>query len=486
MPNRSLGGSLAVRQPDAIFQRLDDGVLVGLEQRNAARTPAASQNAGYTARPRRWTRRYARSERLGVFTMRRGLLVLLVCAAGALGQLLPAALAANGPGLGSEYEELVAQPSGYGDGDTIAITNVQCNPGGVSSFDVYATGTAYGSQYPGTFEETATVSIAPGGSLQSFDASFTIYSGETTVHGTKSLYADDPDRYSSGFCSGTYAVEPGSCDSLQQISASTKYEATITRASGSFTDYGVATVELAASQPGCGGVSVGSFIETFVASSITLPVPGSLTLRQTSDVNEVGTSHTVTAYVATEDETQTVGGATVYFSVSGSASASGVCATDFYGLCDFSYQGPTFPGSDVIGAYVDVNNNGTQDAGEPTSSVTKQWVLPASTAGQASGSGKVGTLAFELSAKSDKGVKGTCSVTLDKTTVKCLDVTSYVQTGNSATIYGHATVNGATTLYKITVIDNGRPGAGKDVFTIETASGFTGGGTLTAGNVDVG
>ena len=400
---------------------------------------------------------------------------------------MPVALAANGPGLGSEYEELVAQPSGYGEGESITITNVQCNSGGVSSFDLYTSGTAYGSYYPGTFEETATVSIAPSGELQSFEASFTIYSGDTTVLGTKSLYGDDPDRYSSGSCSGTYASEPGSCDSFQQISASTKYQATITRPSGSFTDFGVATVELAASQPSCGGVSVGSFIQTFVSSSITLPVPGSLTLRQNSNVNDVGTSHTVTAYVATEDETQTVGGATVYFTVSGSTTASGICTTDFYGLCDFTYDGPTFAGGDVISAYVDVNNNGVQDAGEPTSSVTKQWMFPVSTAGQTSGSGKVGSLAFEFSAKSDKGtVKGTCSVTIGKTMVKCLDVTSYVETGNRAIIYGHATVNGTTTLYKITVVDNGRPGAGKDVFTIETASGFSGGGILTAGNVDVG
>jgi hypothetical protein len=401
--------------------------------------------------------------------------------------VVPVAVAANGPGLGSEYEELVAQPSGYGDQESIAIANVQCNPGGVSSFDLYATGTAYGVDYPGTFEESATVTIGPSGQLESLEASFTIYSGDTIVQGTKSLYPDDPDRYSSGSCSGTYSAEPGSCDSFQQISASTKYEATITRASGSFTDYGVATVELDASQPGCGSVSVGSFIESFVASSITLPVPGSLALRQNSDVNDVGTSHTVTAYVSTEDDTQTVGGAAVYFAVSGSASGSGACTTDFYGLCGYTYQGPTFPGTDVISAYVDVNNNGVQDAGEPTSSVTKQWVFPASTAGQASGSGRVESLSFDFNAKSDKGtLKGNCSVTVSKAMVKCLDVTSYVQTGNKAIIYGHATVNGMTALYKITVIDNGRPGAGRDTFTIETSSGFSDGGTLTTGNIDVG
>ena len=427
------------------------------------------------------------SDQLRGSLVRRCLLLGLLCLVGSLARAVPVALAANGPGLnaGSEYEELVAQPVGYGDQGSITITNVQCNPGGISSFGVATSGTAY-DPYPGVFDETATVTIGPSGELQSYEASFTIYSDATTVQGTKTLYPDDPDRYSSGSCSGTYSPEPGSCDSFQQLTASTKYEATVTRASGSFTDYGVATVALDASQPSCGSASVGNFIETFVASSITLPVPGYLALRQSSDVNDVGTDHTVTAYVATEGETEAVGEATVHFSVAGSETASGVCTTDSYGLCDFTYQGPTFPGTDLISAYVDVNNNGVQDAGEPTASVTKEWVFPASTSGQASGSGQIGALAFDFSAKSDKGVlKGTCSVVLGKTTIKCLDAISYVQSGNTAAIYGHATINGQPTFYKITAIDNGRPGAKRDVFEIETSSGFTGGGVLTAGNLQV-
>jgi hypothetical protein len=418
---------------------------------------------------------------------RRFLLVSLVCLVGGVAGLVPAALAANGPGLntGSEYEELVAQPTGFGDQGSITISNVQCQPGGISSFDLSVSGTAYGP-YAGTFGETATVTIGPSGELQSFEAAFTIESGDTTITGTKTLYPDDPDRYSSGSCSGTYSPDPGSCDSAQRLFASARYAATITGVAGTFTDQGVATVDLDASQPACGGGSVGNFIETFVASSSTSPVPGYLELRQSSSVNEVGSSHTVSAYVATEGDTETVGGATVYFSVTGADAAAGVCTTDAAGLCDFTYSGPAFPGSDEISAYVDVNGNGSQDAGEPIASVTKQWVLPTSTSGQASGSGKVGTLTFDFSAKSDKGtLKETCSVTLGKTTLKCLDVTAYVQTGNTVTIYGHATINGTATLYKITAIDNGRPGTTGDIFRIETSSGFSAGGTLTAGNLEV-
>jgi hypothetical protein len=216
-------------------------------------------------------------------------------------------------------------------------------------------------------------------------------------------------------------------------------------------------------------------------------VPDYLELRQSTSVNDVGSSHTVTAYVTSNAASETVAGATVYFTVTGADDATGACTTDAAGLCDFTYQGPTFPGSDEIGAYVDVNGNGVQDSGEPTASVTKQWVLPASTTGQATGSGKVGALAFDFSAKSDRGViKVTCSVILGETTIKCLDATAYVQNGDTATIYGHATINGTTTVYKITVTDNGRPGTGRDIFRIETSSGFTGGGSLTAGNLEVG
>jgi hypothetical protein len=127
-----------------------------------------------------------------------------------------------------------------------------------------------------------------------------------------------------------------------------------------------------------------------------------------------------------------------------------------------------------------------QDADEPAASVTKEWVLPTSTPGQAIGGGQVGALALDMSFKSDKGgLKGTCSIVLGKTTIKCLTVTAYVQTGNTATIYGDALINGSPTVYKITVTDNGRPGAGADVFRIETSSGFNGGGLLTAGNLQV-
>jgi hypothetical protein len=64
-------------------------------------------------------------------------------------------------------------------------------------------------------------------------------------------------------------------------------------------------------------------------------------------------------------------------------------------------------------------------------------------------------------------------------------VTALVQSGNQATIYGHATDNGAATTYVIHVADNMDPGRGADTFSIQTASGYSASGTLTGGNIQV-
>jgi hypothetical protein len=90
---------------------------------------------------------------------------------------------------------------------------------------------------------------------------------------------------------------------------------------------------------------------------------------------------------------------------------------------------------------------------------------------------------MSFTAKSDTGtLSGTCSLVSSTVAARCLDVTAFVQTGNSATFYGHATVNGVATLYRIDVVDVGKSG---DVFVFTTASGYTVGGTLTEGNLQV-
>jgi hypothetical protein len=55
----------------------------------------------------------------------------------------------------------------------------------------------------------------------------------------------------------------------------------------------------------------------------------------------------------------------------------------------------------------------------------------------------------------------------------------------SAALFGNATINGVATTYRIDVDDVGEPGAGNDIFAIQTASGYAAGGTLLRGNVQV-
>ena len=71
------------------------------------------------------------------------------------------------------------------------------------------------------------------------------------------------------------------------------------------------------------------------------------------------------------------------------------------------------------------------------------------------------------------------------TMIKCLDATVLVQTGTHGTFFGNATVNGVATTYRIDVNDLAEPGAGKDTFSIQTGNGYTAGGVLTAGNIQV-
>jgi hypothetical protein len=137
-----------------------------------------------------------------------------------------------------------------------------------------------------------------------------------------------------------------------------------------------------------------------------------------------------------------------------------------------------------------VNGSGTFDPGEPTATATKAWMLPASTPGQVTGGGQISVsgngVTFGFTAKSDsKGLKGECVVVArdPKRMIKCVDVTALVQSGNEATIYGHATDNGADTTYIIHIADNAEPGRGADTFSITTASGYAASGTLTSGNI---
>jgi hypothetical protein len=114
-------------------------------------------------------------------------------------------------------------------------------------------------------------------------------------------------------------------------------------------------------------------------------------------------------------------------------------------------------------------------------------VIPAPP-GRATGGGRVGDVTFGFNALRDKsGPKGRCAV-VDATSdvqVRCLDVGMIGVFGNRATITGNAVFNDAPVQYRMTVVDAAESGAGADTWTISLSNGYSAGGTLTEGNVQV-
>ena len=218
--------------------------------------------------------------------------------------------------------------------------------------------------------------------------------------------------------------------------------------------------------------------------------PATVALTPPAAINDVGTSHTVTATVTTAGGTPSAG-YDVHFAVTGSVSETGACTTDAQGQCSFTYAGPDFPGADVISGCADADKDGQAETGEPCGEATKIWTLPATTPGEVTGGGWIvkngHNVIFGLNAESDAGVTtGHCNVVemTPRTHVKCVTVDTLVITGTHATLFGQATVDGVATTYRIDVDDNGEPGT-SDTFAIVTASGYAAGGTLGGGNIQI-
>ena len=399
-------------------------------------------------------------------------------------------------------------PTGQLDWDISA-----CNDDGSGTVGLTLTGLAVGP-YPGTYEEQLQVTFGElimGNTVErrvlSFSAEFTIVSGSTVITGSKTGVGQQlSGEFYNGSCRYDAFFDSYSPIFMLGGFGAVEYEATIDTPDGSFHDEGTSRVR------GIGGhatpddhatnpdMNTGLFAEAF-DSSLIAPTPSgpgapaTATLTPPDAVNTVGTQHTVTATVR-DVAGQANPGVTVRFSTSGSSTASGSCTTDANGQCTFSYTGPQLPGADIITACADSNGNGVRDTGEPCNEATKAWMLPTSTAGQTTGGGQVfnaagnDKIAFGYNAKSaDNGLQGNCTVVDPSPTtnmkIKCLDVTSLVQSGTHATFFGNATVNGTPTTYRIDVDDLGEPGAGRDTFKIVTSSGYTAGGTITNGNIQV-
>jgi hypothetical protein len=428
-------------------------------------------------------------------------------------------------------------------GRTVSYT-LNCNPQGTSTVNFTISGVAFGP-YPGTFEERGTFTIGPQteanvgqpfyldvkfGTLLTFDSTFTIFSGATTITGTKELTSDreppfDPQNEMLGLATcaqfrnqeiPSFLLVEASGQNMQ-FDAPLSYEARIDSPTGTHRETGLAeaigqSVNAQGRRADTGqtiGIGLDSFVESFMTATREDREPATVELEPVAAVNPVSTSHTVTATVKNAAG-QPLQGVKVEFRVEGAVTASGSCTTNAEGQCDFTFQGPDLPGATEIIAFADEDEDGQQDPGEPFGEATKVFVLPASTPGQVTGGGYIlnaaglEKIAFGFNAQSNANenpssdVKGRCNVvdtTPDpevvdgvlignNTHITCLDVQTLVQTPTHATFFGRAEVDGEQTTYRIDVDDLGEPGTG-DTFKIQTDSGYVAGGPLTGGDIQI-
>lgn len=453
-------------------------------------------------------------------------LAVLIPAIAALLGLPSAVLADAPPTLTGEVLNHGWSPS---NGTGAPMLEIDCDPADVSTITFGVSGDVAFGPYPGTFTETATFTFGPQvtsqpnlpspvngslfdyargeltGALLSGSAEFTIASPTGQVTGTKT-YTGASDSF--GICRGyENAPLPGGLGGgtgnghLWMVYGTLDYVAEIHTPEGDWQDMGTSLLWFAQNQvtrvPDGGSTESGAFQQGFVSDGTLEPgaTPTMVTLTPQTAVNNVGTQHTVTATVENAGG-MPVGGVDVDFTVAGSINTTLSCPTGASGECSVTYNGPSLPGADLIVGCADSDGNGARDPGEPCGEATKAWLLPSSTPGQVTGGGHVlnpsdgEEVAFGFNAKSDsKGLKGNCTV-VDKAParnvkIKCLTVDSLVQSGNSATFFGQADVNGVTTTYRIDVTDNGEPGRNRDTFTIQTGTGYSAGGLLDNGNIQV-
>jgi hypothetical protein len=225
--------------------------------------------------------------------------------------------------------------------------------------------------------------------------------------------------------------------------------------------------------------------------------PATLVLAPKTATNTVDATHCVTATVKDSFGNLTPG-IHVVFTVTGAVSTTGNVLTNASGQAQFCYTGPPLPGADAISAFADTNNNGVKDAGEPSDTAAKTWVLPASTPGcKVTNGGRITAsdsdkATFGGNAKAD-GLQGEEEYQ-DHGPAKNMNVHSiHIQavtcnaSKTAASIFGTATVNGGGTFnFRIDVADNGEPGR-SDTYRIRLSNGYDSGvQTLSAGgNVQI-
>lgn len=349
---------------------------------------------------------------------------------------------------------------------------------GSATYSVLAPATG---PYPGTFSETGTLTWETF-LTKTFTASFTIDSPAGHIEGTKHLEVITS--------TGCVEAAPELFPVVHTLTATAiaRYDATISTATGTFSDHGSAPVSLILSVT-ASGAATGFVQEQFYSDRER----GHIELSPMEAVNVVGTTHTVTALVQ-DFELQPIAGAKVLLTVEGSVSDTGSCVTGPEGTCDFTYLGPDAPGADLITACWDFDDDGIADPGERCGTATKAWELPTSTPGQASGGGYItnasgNRVVFGFGAQANvSGPTGGCNVfdVAAGVDIRCLSVSLVLIAGTHATFSGQAMVNGVARNYTIDVDDFGDPGALQDTFKITTDDGYVAAGLLTEGNIRVG
>lgn len=355
--------------------------------------------------------------------------------------------------------------------------NCATSPTGTSTMTYDVTGVAAGP-YPGTFHETGTVTFHQD-VIESFSAHFTIDSPNGTVVGDKTM---DPAELTPI----TQCGPLGSIPAFGRVLFAERYTATVTGSpTGDFTESGRSTMNLTVQESGPGDTAV-IMAQDFQSGG---PPGTTITLTPVTSINPVGTDHTVTATVR-DAVGEPVQGMTVLFTLT--PGGGSICrGTDANGVCTLTYRGPDFPQADEITACADTNVNSESDPTEPCAVASKVWTAPATTTGQVRGGGyiKDSSLSFAVGADAatiTDPVTGHCNANdhVAHIKIKCLDITTMILAPTHATLFGTAEQDGVATNYRIDVDDLSDAGL-PDTFTITTDLGYTNGGPLTGGNIQI-
>jgi hypothetical protein len=227
--------------------------------------------------------------------------------------------------------------------------------------------------------------------------------------------------------------------------------------------------------------------------------PTSLELTPPTAQNEIGERHCVTATVR-DANNNPVPGVTVRFRVTGPGATSGSKVTTANGTAEFCYSS-SLPGDDLIDAYADLDQDNVQDAGEPSDTATKTWVLPPSselcevkvTNGGWIIAANGDRASFGGNAKSDAAgnVSGNENYQdhgpAQPMHVKSIVVTTLLcnEARTRATILGKATIDGSGSHdFRIDVADFGEPGS-NDRYRMRINAYDSGEQVLQAGNVQI-